>query len=445
MHVLIVDDEDNLRKTLAQYLSLEGWNVTEASNGLSAKKKLEEQAFNAMALDLRMPGMDGLELLEWLTGEGPSLPVVMMSAYGDVGDAVRAMKAGASDYLVKPFDPEELIIRLKKAARTAQTVKHRPGAETTEASESAPISRDAAMKPVINLLKKAAPSDATILITGESGTGKEVAARYIHTNSERSRGPFIAVNLGGLPEGLIESELFGYEKGAFTGADSRKIGYFEAASDGTLFLDEIGELPSALQVKLLRSLQEKKIQRLGGTGIIPVNVRIIAATNRNLEKAVAEGSFREDLFYRINVINANMLPLRKRPADILYLSNLFLHRLAENGRTRVNEFSDSALDVLASYKFPGNVRELENMIERAVILAESTVLQPRDFTLPADHSQIPAQPSGTLKQMEIRMIQEALLRNEGHRERTARELGITRKTLLNKINSYGLPLESKRN
>ncbi len=435
MHVLIVDDEDNLRKTLAQYLSLEGWTVTEASNGLSAKKKLEEQAFNAVALDLRMPGMDGLELLEWLNGEGPSLPVVMMSAYGDVGDAVNAMKAGASDYLVKPFDPEELIIRLKKAARTAQPVISR--------TESAPISRDAAMRPVIDLLNKAAPSDATILITGESGTGKEVAARYIHRKSERSQGPFIAVNLGGLPEGLIESELFGYEKGAFTGADSRRIGYFEAAGGGTLFLDEIGELPSALQVKLLRSLQEKKIQRLGGTGVIPVDVRIIAATNRNLEKAVAEGSFREDLFYRINVINANMLPLRERPADIVYLAELFLHRLTENGRTRISGFSDPAIEVLASYSFPGNVRELENMIERAVILAESTVLQPRDFTLPVVQPQIPAQPSGTLKLMEIRMIQEALLRNEGHRERTALELGITRKTLLNKINTYGLSPENE--
>ncbi|RKX88541.1 MAG: sigma-54-dependent Fis family transcriptional regulator [Spirochaetes bacterium] len=435
MHVLIVDDEDNLRKTLAQYLSLEGWTVTEASNGLSAKKKLEEQAFNAVALDLRMPGMDGLELLEWLNGEGPSLPVVMMSAYGDVGDAVNAMKAGASDYLVKPFDPEELIIRLKKAARTTQPVISR--------TESAPISRDAAMRPVIDLLNKAAPSDATILITGESGTGKEVAARYIHRKSERSQGPFIAVNLGGLPEGLIESELFGYEKGAFTGADSRRIGYFEAAGGGTLFLDEIGELPSALQVKLLRSLQEKKIQRLGGTGVIPVDVRIIAATNRNLEKAVAEGSFREDLFYRINVINANMLPLRERPADIVYLAELFLHRLTENGRTRISGFSDPAIEVLASYSFPGNVRELENMIERAVILAESTVLQPRDFTLPVVQPQIPAQPSGTLKLMEIRMIQEALLRNEGHRERTALELGITRKTLLNKINTYGLSPENE--
>jgi len=411
MHILIVDDEDNLRKTLAQYLSLEGWTVTEASNGLSAKKQLEEQTFNAVALDLRMPGMDGLELLEWMTKEGPSLPVVMMSAYGDVGDAVSAMKSGASDYLVKPFDPEELIIRLNRAARRTPSPITAVGAVHSETAESSPISLDPSMQPVIELLNKAAPSDATMLITGESGTGKEVAARYIHRKSERYAGPFIAVNLGGLPEGLIESELFGYEKGAFTGADSRRIGYFEAASGGTLFLDEIGELPSALQVKLLRSLQEKKIQRLGGTGVIPVNVRIIAATNRDLEQDVAEGTFREDLFYRINVIKATMLPLRERPADIIYLAELFLKRLVENGRTGVRGFSKSALELLSTYSFPGNVRELENMIERAVILAETEILQPRDFTLPSSHREIREQPSGTLKQMEIELLWTDVMRS----------------------------------
>jgi two-component system response regulator AtoC len=291
------------------------------------------------------------------------------------------------------------------------------------------------MKPVINLLDKAAPSDATILITGESGTGKEVAARYIHSRSRRNRGPFIAVNLGGLPEGLIESELFGYERGAFTGAEGRRIGYFEAANGGTLFLDEIGELPGGLQVKLLRALQEKKIQRLGGTGVIPVDVRIVAATNRDLEKAVASGLFREDLFYRLNVIRANLLPLRERPADLSYLADLFLSRLTAGGRTGVTGLSASALSALSEYDFPGNVRELENMMERAVILSEGGQLQPRDFTLPESGSAQPM-PSGTLKQMERLMIREALLRNEGHRERTAGELGITRKTLLNKMKEF---------
>ena len=438
MHILIVDDEDNLRKTLAQYLKLEGWRVSEASNGLSAKKQLEEHTFNAVALDLRMPGMDGLELLEWITSEGPALPVVMMSAYGDVGDAVNAMKAGAADYLVKPFDPEELILRLKRAAGSAGHLLQKDTAADPGKPEIPPISRDPAMQPVIDLINKAAPSDATILITGESGTGKEVAARFIHQKSLRSEGAFVAVNLGGLPEGLIESELFGYEKGAFTGAEGRRIGYFEAANGGTLFLDEIGELPSALQVKLLRALQEKKIQRLGGTGVIPVDVRIIAATNRNLEKAVAEGLFREDLFYRINVIKAEMLPLRERPSDIVYLAELFLERLIKSGRTGVKGISRGALEKLSLYSFPGNVRELENMIERAVILAETEILQSGDFTLPEEKTKPRKLPTGTLKEMEINMIQDALLRNEGHREKTARELGITRKTLLNKINAYEL-------
>jgi two-component system response regulator AtoC len=438
MRVLIVDDEDNLRKTLSQYLATEGWEMSQASNGLSAKKLLEEQTFDALALDLRMPGMDGLELLDWLMTEGPSVPVVMMSAFGDVGDAVNAMKAGASDYLVKPFDPEELVLRIKRASRAKN---NRSEATLKSASESTPISRDPAMKPVISLLDKASPSDVTILITGESGTGKEVAARYIHNNSKRSLGGFVAVNLGGLPEGLIESELFGYEKGAFTGAESRKIGYFEAANGGTLFLDEIGELPGGLQVKLLRALQEKKIQRLGGTGVIPVDVRIIAATNRDLERAVSIGEFREDLFYRINVIRANLPPLRDRPEDIPYLARLFLDRLTADRRDGITGLSAAALDSLIGYDFPGNVRELENMMERAVILSDGGMLQPRDFTLPDSHlgeavATGYSYPGGTLKQMETRMIQDALLRNEGHREKTATELGITRKTLLNKMKEY---------
>lgn len=440
MRVLIVDDEDNLRKTLARYLSTEGWEISEASNGLSAKKILEEKTFDALALDLRMPGMDGLELLEWLMSEGPAVPVVMMSAFGDVGDAVNAMKAGASDYLVKPFDPEELILRIKKAA---VSLRYRSGEDRVDDDngESTPLSLDKAMKPVIDLLEKAAPSDATILITGESGTGKEVAARYIHSHSSRSKGAFVAVNLGGLPEGLIESELFGYEKGAFTGADGRRIGYFEAANGGTLFLDEIGELPGALQVKLLRALQEKKIQRLGGTGVIPVDVRIVAATNRDLEQAVAAGLFREDLYYRLNVIRANMLALRDRPADVSFLASLFLDRLCAGGRSGVKGLSPTALSALGAYDFPGNVRELENMMERAVILSEGGVLQPRDFALPGQSTAIPANPSGTLKQMEILMIRDALFRNEGHREKTAAELGITRKTLLNKMKEYEISLD----
>ena len=442
MRVLIVDDEEALRRTLAKFLALEGWEVREASNGLSARRILEDEPFDAVALDLRMPGSDGLEVLEWVTTQGPAVPVVMMSAFGDVGDAVAAMKRGAADYLVKPFDPDELRIRLEKAREEQRWTRPRP---QDRRGDEPVLSRDAAMAPVVDLLDRAAPSDATVLITGESGTGKEVAARYLHRRSDRSDGPFVAVNLGGLPEGLVESELFGYEKGAFTGADARKIGFFEAASGGTLFLDEVGELPGALQVKLLRALQDRKIQRLGGLGVIPVDVRIVAATNRDLEAAVARGEFREDLYYRINVIRAELPPLRDRPADVPFLARLFLDRLRERGRTEIDEIAPSAMDALAAYAFPGNVRELENMVERAVILADGPVLRAGDFGLEgaAGTGRPPTsgRPAGTLRDMEIRMIREALLRNENHRERSAGELGISRKTLHNKMKEYGIAPE----
>ena len=437
MRVLIVDDEDNLRKTLVEFVGLEGWNADEASNGLSARKKLEQEHYDAVALDMRMPGMDGREVLDWLMNEGPAVPVVMMSAYGEVNDAVEAMKAGARDYLVKPFDPEELLLRLSRAAAS------RPAAKRYSGDSDVPeMSVDPAMKPVTNLLDRAAPSDATILITGESGTGKEVAARYVHSRSDRSEGPFVAVNLGGLPENLVESELFGYEKGAFTGADGRKIGLFESAAGGTLFLDEIGDMPIALQVKLLRALQEKKIQRLGGLGLIPINVRIVAATNHRLEEDVAAGLFREDLFYRINVIRAEMPPLRDRPADIPWLAGRFIRKYSGVRRSAVTGLSDAALDTLASYRFPGNIRELENILERAVILTEGPLLRPGDLGLeiPVNQGSGDLPPAGSLKDMEKFMIRRALQRNEGHRERSAEELGITRKTLLNKIRDYRITI-----
>lgn len=435
MNILIVDDEDGLRRTLAEYLRLEGWETGEASNGLSARKKLEEESFDAVALDMRMPGLDGPGLLEWLMNEGPSVPVVMMSAFGEVSDAVAAMKAGASDYLVKPFDPEELVLRLRRAV----AARPQPGVATT-AEEQLPMSVDPLMRPVITLLERAAPSDATILITGESGTGKEVAARYVHQKSARATGPFVAVNLGGLPETLIESELFGYERGAFTGADSRKIGLFETASGGTLFLDEIGEMPAVLQVKLLRALQEKKIQRLGGLGEIPVNLRIITATNRNLDDEVAAGRFREDLFYRINVIRVELPPLRKRPADIPWLAGLFLERMRGGSRGDITGMSEATLSALSAYAFPGNIRELENMMERALVLAEGPLLRPGDLSLPSPGKSENEKKDfkGTMKEMEVVMIREALRRNDGHREKTAQELGITRKTLLNKMKDYGI-------
>jgi two-component system response regulator AtoC len=435
MRILIVDDEPNLRKTLREYLALESIEAEEASNGLSAQKVLGESPFDAVVVDLKMPGMTGLELLEWLSTEGPAIPAVMMSAFGEVGDAVLAMKTGAVDYLVKPFDPAELVLRLRRAVREKPAAASR--ADTM--GEDSPISVDPSMKDLLDLLAKTAPTEASVLITGESGTGKEVIARHLHGMSPRAAGPFTAINLGGIPETLAESELFGFERGAFTGADRRKIGLFETANGGTLFLDEIGEIPASLQVKLLRALQEKKIQRLGGIGVIPVDVRIIAATNRDIESMVKDGLFREDLYYRINVIRLAVPPLRDRPADISYLAGIFLQRLVDSGWSAAKVLPAAALRALTTYRFPGNVRELENMVERAVILADGGDLSPSNFGLNDGTDRVENAPfRGTLEEMEAAMIREALLRNEGHREKTAAELGITRRTLLNKMKSFGI-------
>lgn len=439
MRVLIADDEPNIRESVAEYCRLEGIEARTVENGEAARKVLAEEAFDAAVLDLRMPGIDGLAVLEWTRAEGPSLPVVMISAHGEVRDAVRAMRLGAADYLVKPFDPDELLLRLRQAVEAhrlrrsaaATSVKDEagrpPGTEET---------RNAAMRQVYELVRKAAPTDSTILITGESGTGKEVLARRIHTVSRRSHAPFIAVNLGGLPETLIESELFGYERGAFTGADRRKEGMFELASSGTLFLDEVGDMPLHLQVKLLRVIQERKIQRLGSTGLVPVDVRIVAATHRDLEVMVQEGSFREDLYYRLNVIRVHLPALRERPEDIPGLLRLFLDLVAERTGRHITAITSEAIQALKEYAFPGNVRELENMVERAVILCEGDELDERDFHLHAPKSR--PEPRGTLEQLERQAVVAALQRHENNKTHAAEELGVTRKTLFNKIRHYKL-------
>lgn len=438
MRILIADDEPNIRESVAEYCRLEGIEARTVENGEAARKVLAEETFDAAVLDLRMPGIDGLAVLEWTRSEGPSLPVVMISAHGEVRDAVRAMKLGASDYLVKPFDPDELLLRLKQAVEAhrlrrsaaASSVKDETGRPGTEETQNA------AMRQVYTLVRKAAPTDSTILITGESGTGKEVLARRIHAVSRRSHAPFIAVNLGGLPESLIESELFGYERGAFTGADRRKEGMFELASSGTLFLDEVGDMPLHLQVKLLRVIQERKIQRLGGTGLVPVDVRIVAATHRDLEVMVQEGSFREDLYYRLNVIRVHLPALRERQEDIPGLLRLFLDLVAERTGRHITVVTSEALQALKEYAFPGNVRELENMVERAVILCEGDELDERDFHLHTPKTR--TEPRGTLEQLEREAVVAALRRHENNRTHAAEELGITRKTLFNKIRHYEL-------
>jgi len=437
--ILVADDEKNIRDALVKWLHVSGYDAVGVENGLAAQRLLQEEAFAAVVSDLRMPGLDGLELLKWCRAEGPDVPFVMISAHGEIKDAVEAMRRGAKDYLVKPFDPAELEVRLAAAlaadrdGRIARTLR-----PTADPGSDAPPS--AAWAKIETLIAKAAPTNALILITGESGTGKEVLARRIHELSGRGSGPFVAINIGGLPESLLESELFGFEKGAFTGADKRKSGLFELAGGGTLFLDEIGELPLALQVKLLRVLQERKIQRLGGTVPIPVESRILAATNRDLAAEVKAGRFREDLYYRLNVVPVGLPPLRDRAEDLPWLCRRLLAKLAPAMGKPVPDLTPGALKRLAAYPFPGNVRELENLLERTLIFAEGATLTEADLALPAPAEQEPVSegPIGTLAEVELRTIKEALLRWEGNQTRAAEELGITRRTLFTKIKEHGL-------
>jgi two-component system response regulator AtoC len=453
MNVLIADDEQNIRKTLSELLSLDGISTRTAENGLAAQRLLAEEPFDAAVLDLRMPGMTGLELLEWIHESGPLIPVIVISAHGDIQDAVNAMKQGAVDYVTKPFDPEDLQMRIRRAVDDDRL--RRSAAPTPVGDVDA--SDNEAMRSLLAIARKVAPTDSTVLITGESGTGKEVLARTIHRLSPRDGGPFVPVNLGAVPEHLIESELFGYERGAFTGATARKTGVFETAAGGTLFLDEIGEMPLHLQVKLLRVIQDRRLQRVGGTTTIPIDVRILAATNRNLRDAIQAGEFREDLFYRLNVIELQLPALRNRPEDIPHLVGLFLDRIRQRGGAAVQGIEPDAVRLLARYHFPGNIRELENIIERATLLTERDHLSVGDFAflgINDAHRPVAESRDGelsvddailsgamTLADLEAVAIRRALLRNEGHRERTAVELGITRRTLLNKMKEYGVVVE----
>jgi two-component system response regulator AtoC len=443
VRVLIADDEKRMALSLAEYLAPAGIASTVASDGIEARRILEEEPFDALVTDLRMPKLDGLGLLRWVREAGPALPVVVISAHGEVREAVEAMKLGAYDYLVKPFDPEELVIRLHKALSERLAAGRLAAGALSYREGSRLVGESQAIREVHRLAEKAAPTGSTVLITGESGTGKEVAARLLHELSGRG-GAFVPINVGGLPEQFVESELFGFEKGAFTGADSRKPGLFETGHGGTLFLDEIAELPLHLQVKLLRAIQEKKVQRLGGLKGIPFDARLVAATNRDLEAEVRAGRFREDLYYRINVIRIRMPPLREREGDRALLAGYFFRKLgAELGR-KIDGISPAALSLIEAQPFPGNVRELENAVERALILAEGSWLEPRDFQFPrleATGGQIGAareEGPESLAEVERRAIERALRRNSYHRERSSAELGITRRTLLNKMREYGI-------
>ena len=455
LRILLVDDEAKIRDLLGQFLGMEGHAVVTADSAENSVRQLESGEFDLVVTDLRMPGMGGMGLLAWLQEAGPAVPAIVISAYGDINDAVQAMHRGAVDYLVKPFEPDELVVRIQRAAATfrmERSLRIRQRVDGIQDDEGASggllESANPAMRSLLDLARRAAPSQASILISGESGTGKEVLASWIHRLSQRQGGPFVPVNLGGVPENLLETELFGHEKGAFTGADHRKNGMFELANGGTLFLDEIGDMPLHLQVKLLRVLQDRKIQRLGSTIALPIDVRIIAASHRNLGQLVKEGRFREDLLYRLNVISLHIPPLRERPEDLAALVAHILDRHARSGISR--SISPDALAALAAYPFPGNVRELENMLERALILCEGDMLRTRDFGLggagnpsspqAAVHPQSDrAPPAGSpLDLIERWAIMRELEHQGGRRQATADNLGISRRTLLNKLNEYGL-------
>ena len=442
--ILIVDDDDAHRLMLVEALRQDGFETVDAESGEKALETAADGVFDLVLLDLKMPGIGGLETLRRLKRSNPPLPVLIMTAYASVQTAVEALKEGAYDYLIKPLDIGELIDAVRSGLEPEPVDS--AAAELPEGLEDMEIvATSGVMRELLADIARVAPTDATVLLGGESGSGKEVLAEAIHSLSPRSSRPLLRLNCAAIPENLVESELFGHVKGAFTGADRDKEGRFQAADGGTLFLDEIGELPLAAQAKLLRVLQDGKVIPVGGSREIPTDVRIVAATNRDLEQEVRASRFREDLFYRLSVFPIHVPPLRERKIDIPPLAELFLKQFALRHGKDIQGFTPRAMGSLVSYDWPGNVREMMNVIERGVILSRSHLLGIDD--LPPSLSGLPGgKPQGTeeirsgisLKEMEKLLIERTLEDMDGNRTHTARVLGITRKTLLAKIREYGL-------
>jgi two-component system response regulator HydG len=449
--LLVVDDEPGQRTMLRAVLTAEGYHVAEAEDGDAALAHVEAHFYDLILMDVRMAQLDGMAALKAIKARSPGIPVVLMTAYGTVRDAVEAMKAGAYDYLTKPLDVDELKLTLARGLRHAALEEENARLRALvgcDVDVTTIIGTSEPMRRVFEAIALVAPTEATVLIQGESGTGKELVAQAIHANSPRRAGPLITVNCAALPETLLESELFGHERGAFTGATERRLGRFELAHHGTIFLDEIGELTPAAQTKLLRVLQSQEFERVGGTHTLKVDVRVIAATNKDLEAAVRTGQFREDVWYRLQVFPLTVPPLREHRDDIPLLAEHFLKSYTERHRRRLRGLTPRALDLLMRYEWPSNVRELEHAIERAVILARGEHLTPEEFppSLRAANGDLedptlqePSVPVGlTLKEVERELIRKTLERTGGNRTRAAEVLGISRATLHNKLKEYDL-------
>jgi len=449
--ILIVDDEESFRHMLSVILIKEGYEVDTSSNGEEGLQKASASPFDQILCDIRMPRMDGLVFLREIKKTGAETTVIMMSAYGTVDTAIEAMKLGAYDYISKPFKPDEIILTLRKSEerehlrRENQLLRKEVGKEYSFENI---VSKNEKMQKMFDVIKKVSQYKSTVLITGESGTGKELVARALHYNSDRSQSPFIAVNCGAIPENLLESELFGHAKGAFTDAIRTKKGLFEEADGGTLFLDEIGELPGQLQVKLLRVLQEGEIRRIGESKPIQIDVRIVAATVKDLSKEVNEGHFREDLFYRLNVLPIHIPPLRERKEDIPLLIQHFIGKYNQTMNKNVADVDHNALDTLMNYKWYGNVRELENTIERAIVLSEKNNIELENLPIEIQNfkeefqlevlSEEEYSIKKASKSLEVNLIKKALRRTKGNHTHAARLLEISHRALLYKIKEYGI-------
>jgi DNA-binding NtrC family response regulator len=446
--ILVVEDEAKMRRLLELQLAEEGFQARTAGDAETGLQLLGKESFDVVVTDFKLPGMSGLEFLHAVKRVNADLPVVIMTAYGTVESAVDAMKAGASDYVLKPFSLAELVLVIRKELAT-----HQLRQENRDLREALGrryeykniVARSDKMQAVLALVERVAPTNSTVLIGGESGVGKDLVARAIHEHSQRASGPFIKINSTAIPETLLESELFGYEKGAFSGATASKPGKFEMANNGTLFLDEIGDVPAATQVKLLRVLQDREFERLGSTKTQKVDVRLVAATNRDLRAALEEGTFREDLYYRLNVVAIDIPPLREHKEDIPALAEFFLQKSARESGKTVQGITAAAMKMLMDFHWPGNVRELQNVLERAVTLSTGSTLDVGDIHIDAPvrrahaDSGSAALPEGmTLEQYEEELLREALKRANGNKSQAARALGLSRNALRYRLTKMGV-------